>query len=297
MSGVLAGPDGSSGHHLDAIVDRVLDGPEETIMKGADAIGNPEDFPRAEELELQLAAARVSAVLTDAADPLPRELDRAIRQRLRTLAAEFTAAEPPAASPMRHPAAAPGIGRTAMRFAGGFAAAAVVVVAALMAARAWLAPPPASLTPVEARAALVARATDLVTMRWQGTDHPMVAEARGLGLLGGEVVWSDAEAEGFARVCHLIANDPTAGGYRLWLWNADDPDGPPVDCGRFDVTQSADFTVVRLDPRVSLDRPVRAAVSFARIGEDVREPAESDLLLVGRAIEPLDRPGGVERPG
>jgi hypothetical protein len=63
------------------------------------------------------------------------------------------------------------------------------------------------------------------------------------------------------------------------------------------VTQSADFTVVRLDPRVSLDRPVRAAVSFARIGEDVREPAESALLLVGRAIEPLDRPGGVERPG
>ncbi|MHC4809155.1 MAG: hypothetical protein ACYTEV_02165 [Planctomycetota bacterium] len=292
MSGSHTRPGGGAGDHLEAIVDQVLNGPEQTTMQGADVAGDTAAFPEADALELQFAAARVAAAMTDASDPLPAELDAVVRRRLREFA--LADAAPGAVGAMVHPAAAAthGLGRTVMRFAGGFAAAAVLVVAALLAARAWLAPPPAPATPVEARAALVARATDLVTMRWQGTDHPMVAEARGLGLLSGEIVWSDLEAEGFARVCHLTENDPGTGTYRLWLWNADDPDGVPVDCGRFDVMQSADFTVVRLDPRTPLDRPVRAAVSFARPGEDSLVPEASDLLLVARAVEPVDRRQG-----
>ena len=289
MTGSPSRPGEAFGDHLEAIVDRVLDGPEETTMHGEDVRRDMRGFPEAEELALELAAARVASALAGAVEPLPRELDAAIRQRLRAVAG---GAGSTAESPMRRPAATvPGFGRTLVRFVGGFAAAAVFVVAALIAARAWLAPPPAPSSPSEARASLVVRATDLVTMRWQGTDHPMVAAARTMGLLGGEIIWSDAEAEGFARVCHLMENDPAAGTYRLWLWNADDPDGDPVDCGRFDVTQSADFTVVRLDPGTRLDRPVRAAVSFARSGERINAPDEADLLLVARAVEPVVRPG------
>lgn len=173
------------------------------------------------------------------------------------------------------------------RFAVSLVAASLLVVGGVVAIMAGVGTPP-PLDPATARAAFVADAPDLRTLRWQGTEHADVRRARDAGLLGGEVVWSDEASRGFVRVCHLAANDPATGQYQIWIWNGDELDAPPRLVTSFDVQQVADFTVVPIDGSAGIASPVRAVVTRA-LSADTIAPETEDWLLEGRWLPPIPR--------
>jgi hypothetical protein len=263
----------------DLLADRVLEGLGPAAEAELAELGDAATLAE-ESLDLEVAAARFDRAAVSPLTPMPADVADRVRMALAGHAASGDGVAgrivPADASSS---AATSGRWGTLLRAAGGFAAAAAIVLVAITALRDQVQPVEPT-TPTAARAALVSRATDLVSLRWQGTDHPDIREARDKGLVSGEVIWSDAESEGFVRVCHLGINDPATGSYRLWVWNADDPDGPPVACATFDVVQSADFTVVPMTPAATVDRPVRASVTLVPAGKSVQRPDPADELLV-----------------
>ncbi len=75
----------------------------------------------------------------------------------------------------------------------------------------------------------------------------------------GKVYWSDDAQEGYMVFAGLAANDPTQEQYQLWIFDAQRPDATPVDGGVFDIAQTGDTTIVKIDAKV----PVREVQWFA----------------------------------
>lgn len=290
MSGMGAPHDA---RRLELLADRALEGLSDEEARELDFVARAEGA--GDDSSLDLAAASVARTsVAGRLEPMPAD----VADRVRAALAEAGADAGSVAGRVDGTAdAAPGgsLRRTVLRSLAGFAAAAAVLVAAFVGMRDRV--QPASLEPAEARARLIAAApADLVTMRWRGTDHPRVREARDLGLLSGDLVWSEERAEGFVRVCHLAVNDPAEGHYRVWVWNADDMDGPPVAVCSFDVTNPQRDTVAALQATEAIDVPVRASITFVPTGTVVDRPEPSEELLVARrtpaSLPDLDWNGG-----
>ena len=79
--------------------------------------------------------------------------------------------------------------------------------------------------------ALVESAPDLVRIDWSVTADPT---AQGVT---GEVVWSDAQQEGYMVFSGLPVNDPNQAQYQLWIFDPTraDWEALPVDGGVFDI--------------------------------------------------------------
>lgn len=134
--------------------------------------------------------------------------------------------------------------------------------------------PPASAdpTPAARRQALLAEATDAVTLPW-------AQKVDGYERVSGDVVWSNARQEGYLRLAAMPPNDAAVSQYQLWIV---DParDEEPVDGGVFDVpaTAATDEVVVPIDAKLRVLDPAAFAITREKPGGVV--VSEGPLLLV-----------------
>jgi anti-sigma-K factor RskA len=113
--------------------------------------------------------------------------------------------------------------------------------------------------PSEARARLLASATDVTTLAWTATADPAATGAQG------DVVWSPSKQEGYMRFSGLAANDPKKVQYQLWIFDKHRDDKFPVDGGVFDVGPDGEV-VVKISPALHVDEPVLFAVTVEQPG-------------------------------
>ena len=111
---------------------------------------------------------------------------------------------------------------------------------------------------------------DLTRVSWEPTGAKSKA--------GGEVLWSDSEQAGFMVFNNLPLNDPKASQYQLWIFDTDAGQKYPVDGGTFDVTR-LNKAIVKIDPRISIDKAVMFAITEERPGGVVVSSRERLPLL------------------
>lgn len=118
---------------------------------------------------------------------------------------------------------------------------------------------PATPTPSEARARLLATAADVTTLAWTATEDPAAQGA------SGDVVWSPSLQQGFMRFVGLAVNDPTQRQYQLWIFDKDRDQAFPVDGGVFDITPAGEV-IVPITAKLPVGKPVLFAVTVERPG-------------------------------
>ena len=120
-------------------------------------------------------------------------------------------------------------------------------------------PPPKTPTAAEARAELLASATDVTTLAWTPTTDP-----NGKGT-SGDVVWSKSAQKGYMRFTGLATNDPKQIQYQLWIFDKNRPQETPVDGGVFDVSSTGEV-IIPITAKLSVDDPVLFAVTIEKPG-------------------------------
>ena len=118
---------------------------------------------------------------------------------------------------------------------------------------------PTTLTPSEARAALLANAKDVTTLAWTATQDSAAQGA------SGDVVWSASQQKGFMRFVGLAVNDPKALQYQLWIFDKNRDQAFPVDGGVFDITPSGEV-IVPISAKLPVGEPVLFAVTVEQPG-------------------------------
>jgi len=256
------------------LADRALTGLGEAEARELEGLGSAGD----DSFDLAAAAAALAALGTG--EPLPEALSaKVLEGARRSRAGGRGAVTPPvgATGPTRSdgPAATRARRRWGLGSSAGWIAAAAAMVVAVLA---WsrpprvveklvtvevAAPPPRPPTPAERRAALLARAGDARTVGWSTTPDPAARGATG------DVVWSEAEQQGYMRIRGLAANDPARVQYQLWIFDGRRDQAHPVDGGVFDVQDGEVIVPIRaairvFDPRlfaVTVERPGGVVVS------------------------------------
>lgn len=136
------------------------------------------------------------------------------------------------------------------------------------------APDPGALA--TARAALAAR-PGTVAWTWTPTGDPAAGSA------SGDVVWNGEAQRGFMRFRGLAANDPAAGQYQLWIFDAARDERYPVDGGVFDVPEGADEVIVPIRAKLPVARATLFAVTV--------EPPGGVVVSSRERIAVVARPG------
>ncbi len=174
--------------------------------------------------------------------------------------------------------------RDRLRFAGWIAAAACLALAIAgwslrtgpIATNAVPSASPNAAPPVEARAALLARAGDVVRADWTEATDPT-----GHGV-SGDVVWSNAEQKGYMRFKGLAANDRDATAYQLWIFDAKQDEKFPVDGGVFDVDTATGDVIVPISAKLRVQKPTLFAVTIEKPGGVV--VSKRDRLVVTASV-------------
>ncbi|MHC5029098.1 MAG: anti-sigma factor, partial [Planctomycetota bacterium] len=249
-------------------------GPERTLELLADRATQGLSAPESRECEALLAehpelddelmdmaaAALDLAWLEPAAEPLPTAVTQRVEGAAVRWMAERRNLEVARPAPSRSPAtrrSGQGIS-LGLRLMPWFAAAACLALALL----AWL--PTSAPTFAEARADLLARATDAVSQTWTATDDA-AANVGGVAATG-DVVWSDAAQRGYMRFKGLAANDPTKSQYQLWIFDTTQPEPTPIDGGVFDIDPATGEVIVPIRAKLRVARPWLFAVTVEKPG-------------------------------
>ncbi|MHC4975676.1 MAG: anti-sigma factor domain-containing protein [Planctomycetota bacterium] len=135
-----------------------------------------------------------------------------------------------------------------------------MAAALLLAVLGWLPSPLRS--PVDGRDTLMASSASYKQWDW-GAVH--ADDSVMSGYVEGDVVWSDADQEGYMRFVGLGVNDPSVEQYQLWIFDAERSADRPVDGGVFDVTESGEV-VVRIDPKLPISEATMFAITVERPG-------------------------------
>jgi len=118
---------------------------------------------------------------------------------------------------------------------------------------------PSTPTPSEARAQLLATASDVTTLAWTATEDPAAKGA------SGDVVWSESQQRGFMRFVGLAVNDPKQLQYQLWIFDKHRDQAFPVDGGVFDITPAGEV-IVPISAKLPVGEPVLFAVTVEKPG-------------------------------
>lgn len=118
--------------------------------------------------------------------------------------------------------------------------------------------PMTSLTLAQARADLIAQASDRIEVAWSSGTTPFDAAVTG------DVVWSNSLQKGFMRFVGMPINDRSLQQYQLWII---DPlrDEKPIDGGVFDVTSEGEV-IVPIDAKLRVIAPAAFAVTIEKPG-------------------------------
>ena len=117
---------------------------------------------------------------------------------------------------------------------------------------------PATPSPSEARAELLASAKDVITLPWTATDD---TAAKGTT---GDIVWSPSQQKGYMRFVGLAVNDPNVLQYQLWIFDETRDQAFPVDGGVFDVATGE--VIVPIAAKLPVGKPALFAVTVEKPG-------------------------------
>lgn len=98
--------------------------------------------------------------------------------------------------------------------------------------------------------------------------------------VGGEVLWSSGQQEGYMRFIGLAANDPSVEQYQLWIFDPtrNDWEAKPVDGGVFDVGPSGEV-IVPIAPKLEVRDAALFAITVEQPGGVVVSERERLILL------------------
>jgi len=119
--------------------------------------------------------------------------------------------------------------------------------------------PPATPTPAEERAALLAR-PDSLKIPLGATKDP------GAAGMTGDVVWNPATQQGYVHFVGLRPNDPQMHQYQLWIFDGTRDQRYPVDGGVFDVPANEGEVVVPIRAALPVRTPKAFAVTIEKPG-------------------------------
>jgi hypothetical protein len=142
--------------------------------------------------------------------------------------------------------------------------------------RAPTAPSPATLSPAEARAELLATAPDAATFAWSRTTDAAATAA------SGDVVWSPSKQRGYMRFVGLAPNDPKVTQYQLWIFDELRDEKFPVDGGVFDVSSTGEV-VVAISPKLAVGGATLFAVTVEAPGGVVVSKRERIVVTAAPA--------------
>ncbi len=215
-------------------------------------------------LELDLAAAAASNAFALREAEEPADAPAHLKQRLAQDAAGFFNKDNVVQMPRRETAAP--------RWNPGWAVAAMLAVALFVTTVIDLSPTAPS--PAEQRGELLAEASDAQRIEWAMSEFDEYAG------VSGDVVWSDAEQEGYMLLANMPVNDPGESQYQLWIVDPD-RDANPVDGGVFDIPEGGGPVVIPIQAKLAVDKPVAFAITREKPGGVV--VSEGPLLVVASA--------------
>lgn len=256
-------------HLADLLADRALHGltneQAARLMLDCEAADLDPELP----LEFDLAAAALDEALHADVDhePLPANLmqriqDDAVQWRAQTQGLRVVE---PDAPPSLSPPTGLSLPVQSLKYGPWLVAAAAIMLAVI----GWMQSTPAPINPVAARSRLMANVPDTHTIAWADND---------LGVAG-DVVWSDTRQEGYLRFEGLAANAPTVEQYQLWIFDADRDERYPVDGGVFDIATDGAETVVKIDPKIDVNRATLFAITIEPPGGVVVSDRSRLILL------------------
>jgi hypothetical protein len=114
---------------------------------------------------------------------------------------------------------------------------------------------------------------DCVRVNWQTTGDPAAAST------SGDVVWSNAEQQGYMRFLNLRKNDPNQFQYQIWIFDAERDDRYPIDGGVFNIGEDQRETIVPIRAKLRVLRPAMFAVTVEKPGGVVVSNRERICLL------------------
>jgi Anti-sigma-K factor rskA len=132
--------------------------------------------------------------------------------------------------------------------------------------------PPATPTPAEERAALLAK-SDSLKIPLAATKDPAAAG------MSGDVVWDPVTQRGFLHFAGLAANDPAVHQYQIWIFDAGRDKRYPVDGGVFDVPANTAEVVIPIRATLMVRKPAAFAVTVEKPGGVVVSGREHVVAL------------------
>ena len=122
------------------------------------------------------------------------------------------------------------------------------------------------------RQALIAQGGAARPINWTATAYP------GMQNVKGDVVWSDAEQQGYMRFVGLPANDPNQLVYQLWIFAANQDEKYPIDGGVFNITSDGEI-IVPIKAKLLVNQPSLFAVTIEKPGGVVVSKRDKLALL------------------
>jgi anti-sigma-K factor RskA len=118
--------------------------------------------------------------------------------------------------------------------------------------------PGVAMSPSQARAELLAQASDRIEIAWTEGTTPFDL------VVSGDVVWSNSLQKGFLRFVGMPINDRSLQQYQLWII---DPlrDDKPIDGGVFDITGEGEV-IIPIDAKLAVIDPAAFAVTIEKPG-------------------------------
>ena len=118
--------------------------------------------------------------------------------------------------------------------------------------------PNVAINSFQARAELIAQASDRIEIAWTSGTAPFDAA------VSGDVVWSNSLQKGFLRFVGMPINDRSVQQYQLWII---DPlrDDKPIDGGVFDITGEGEV-IIPIDAKLTVIDPAAFAVTIEKPG-------------------------------
>lgn len=96
--------------------------------------------------------------------------------------------------------------------------------------------------------------------------------------LSGDIVWDNANQEGYMRFRGLPVNDVTKETYQLWIFDENQDEKTPVDGGVFDVSENGEV-IIRIDAKLKVKNPKMFAVTVEKPGGVVVSKREKIVAL------------------
>jgi hypothetical protein len=217
----------------------------------------------------RIAAAVDLSYAIGSIEPMPAGLQGRVRQR----AFEYFATEHGQGE--RQPAKVDAPTRRT-RFAYRESAAWVLAVAAVAAAVVlWFSPRWSGKAPsvAQLRERIIRETDNVVLVDWQRTGDPTAETATG------DVVWSNAEQQGYLRFRDLQKNNPDRFQYQLWIFDAQRDDRYPIDGGVFDIRAEQEETIVPIRAQLKVLRPAMFAITVEQPGGVVVSDRERICLV------------------